>query len=118
MKRNLPWRIAYAAQARTRVKRAAQWLLHAETSGTELQWLVGYEAGQLLTAAVESADAVAELLNADDVEEARDLAWQLYDRLRARVLAEKLSNVEGRTDEEAAAFLARADELRARAGRS
>lgn len=42
-------------------------------------------------------------------------ARALYESLRARRIAAKLANVEGRTPEEAAAFLAKAEELSPRA---
>lgn len=82
-------------------------------SSTTERWLVGYEASQLLEAVLSEAETLAGLLveehHAEDAERrARDLAALL----RRSRLAGKLSNVEGRTPEEASAFLEKAEALR------
>lgn len=105
-----------AHDAATRLNHAVLFLMFEARKGSpnsERRWLVGYEAETLLSKALSDAEALVPLLNADAGDEAEHTAKRLYDALRARRLAAKLDQVEGRTPEEAEAFKAKARKLRA-----
>lgn len=89
---------------------------HSETGNPERRWLYGYLAAELLRKVLSDAESLVGLLNDDAGDEAERAARAVHDALRARRLAAKLANVEGRTPEEAAAFLAKADALRGAEG--
>lgn len=101
--------------ATTRFNRAVLYLAHEADQGSpasERRWLVGYEANAMLWKTLADARMLVGLLNDDVDGEAEYAAKALYDLLKARRVAAKLENVEGRTPEEAEAFLAKARELR------
>jgi hypothetical protein len=85
---------------------------NAASASDEVRWLVGHDAGRLFLAATEQANALAGLLNGEDLERAEREAQQLARRLRRARVAGHLDNVEGRTLEEATAFAAKAATLR------
>lgn len=104
-----------AKDAATRVDRAATFLRHEASEATpnsERRWLIGYEAENLLWNVLRDAHSLVDLLNDDQGDGAEAAAKTVYEALRARRLAAKLDDVEGRTPEEAAAFQAKARELR------
>lgn len=78
----------------------------------EARWLVGYEAERLLSSALWEATSLVPLLNDEQVEDVLHRSRELTTLLRNRVLVAKLENVDGRTEEEAAAFRAKAASLR------
>jgi hypothetical protein len=86
----------------------------AGSSSEERKWAVGFYAEQLLAGVLDDAERLAKMVNDDSLGEVAPAAAALAARLRARRLAFKLENVEGRTPEEAQAFRARAEELRSR----
>lgn len=75
------------------------------------RWLLGYEAGQLSTTAIEAATDLTQYVLAEDVDELLEAASELRRRLRARALAEKLAGTTGRTPAETAEFERKAKEL-------
>lgn len=104
-----------AHDATTRFNRAVLYLAYEAgeaRDGSERRWLVGYEANTMLWKALADARMLAGLLNDDAGDDAEHAAKVLYETLRARRLAAKLENVEGRTPEEAEAFRAKAREIR------
>lgn len=107
-----------ALDAATRFKRAAILLhYHAENAPNEsARWLMGYEAEALLASVLSEAELLVDVLNEEDSaeDEVQRHARALYEMLKARSLARKLELIEGRTPEEAEAFLAKAQELRSR----
>lgn len=98
------------------VKRAIAVLrVEGEREPAESRWLVGYEAEQLLTVLLWDGESLVALLNDDaDFDRLRRHAREMADSIRRRELVPKLSDVAGRTPEEAAAFERKADELRSR----
>lgn len=87
---------------------------HGEQARTaDERWLVGYEATRLLESVLGDAQFLVCLLDDDQIEDVERKAKSLAALLRARRLAGKLENVEGRTPEEAATFTAAAARLRA-----
>ena len=104
-----------ARDAASRFERAVATLvhLHEQTSG-EQRWLVGQDAETLLWRMLLDAEALVALL--PDEDDAGDLvepaARRLKAALRDRRLGRKLSQVEGRTEQEARVFAAKARELR------
>ena len=104
-----------AKDASTRFNRAVLFLAHEADMGqphSERRWLIGYEANTLLWKTLADARMLVGLLNDDVDDEAEHAAKTLYEALRARRLAAKLEQVEGRTDAEAETFQAKARELR------
>lgn len=100
--------------AATRYTRTVSLLLHARHKATssEIEWLVGYEAETLLRKVLYDADSLVGLLNDDAGEDIERHAEMIFKTLRARRIAAKLEQVEGRMPEEAEAFQAKARELR------
>ena len=103
-----------AADAATRIERAVAVLRHEAESATNdsARWLVGYDAATLLWRVLLDLRSLVDLLSDEVGFDSEPQARALYETLRARRLAAKLEQVEGRTPEEAAAFLAKASELR------
>lgn len=104
-----------AKDATTRFNAAVLFLAHnadMARPNSERRWVVGYEANTLLCKVLGDAQMLITLLNDDAGDDAEEAAKTLYGALRARRIAAKLDNVEGRTPEEAEAFLAKAKELR------
>jgi hypothetical protein len=105
-----------ALDAATRFGTAVVLLRHqAEHARNESErWLAGYEAEALLWKVLSDARLLVDVLNDEDSsdDEVQRQARALYEALRARRLARKLEQVEGRTPEEAAAFKEKARELR------
>jgi hypothetical protein len=97
----------------------ASWMLRADADRAESEpWRgarVSFDAHRLLVAAVEAAERVAPLLSDEDVVAALPDVEELRHTLRDRARARKLEMVDGRTEAEAEAFLAKAAELRRRA---
>jgi hypothetical protein len=78
------------------------------------RWLAGYEAEAMLERVLWEAETLVGALNDDtEAEDALRHARTLYEALKARRLAGKLANVEGRTPEEAETFRAKARALKA-----
>lgn len=101
--------------AATRFSRATSLLTYAaDNSPNDAErWLAGYAAENLLWKVLWDARALIDVLNDDsDAHEIQLHVRALHEMLRARRLASKLENVEGRTPDEAKAFLAKAQELR------
>lgn len=85
----------------------------------EHAWLISYDAEQLLWHALMDMESIIDLMVEDDEdednyypEEIEKFARRITDKLRARRIARKLENVEGRTPEEAQAFLDAAARMR------
>lgn len=104
-----------AKDAGTRFNRAVLFLMYEADKGTprgERPWLIGYHSGLLLEQVMGDAKSLVPLLNKESVEDCERVAKTVYEALRARRLASKLEQVEGRTPEEAAAFQEKARRLR------
>lgn len=105
---------SYAGKARTYVRRAAMRLLSQHSASTHgaQQWVLGYEATLLAGEMIDALDSIASIVHADEVDELRRKLREADRALRNTALAELLSNTTGRTPEEAAAFAAKAAQLR------
>lgn len=104
-----------AKDAGTRFQHAVQFLMYEARQGSphsERRWLVGYHSGLLLEQVMGDAECLIPLVNEEQVEDCERVARTVYEALRARRLASKLEQVEGRTPEEAAAFQEKARRLR------
>jgi len=97
----------YVAKAVSMIRR------DAEGPSEPLRELTVYEARDFTWRVISEIEQLADLIPLDGYEDEwieRD-ARRLADRIRSRRLAAKLSNVEGRTPEEAAAFRDKAERL-------
>lgn len=103
----------WSTTAATWVRKATSLMYsHYDPAVTEEErWAVGYYAARLLDDVLDDAWTLAEMVPDDMVEEIARRAEGVAKQMRSRRLAAKLRNVEGRTPEEAEAFLARASEL-------
>ena len=103
------WTLCYGAKdAGTRFNHAVLFLMceHGKgTAGRERRWLIGYPSGRLLDAVGRRCCQPPPLNEERRVEDCERAAKTVYEALRARRLASKLEQVEGRTPEETAAFL-------------
>lgn len=93
-------------------KASAELVSHVDEPDENVRRVVGYEAESLLAALLYESDALVRLLDPEDVETIERSAKALAASCRARRLAGKLGQVEGRTPDEASAFLAAAGRLR------
>lgn len=112
----LPAVVRRAHDASTRFNRAVlflMWEAGKARPGSERRWLIGYEADILLSKALDDAESLVGLLNDDASDDGERTARRLHVALRARRLALKLDQTEGRTAEEAEAFATKARKLRA-----
>lgn len=92
-------------------------LIQRETgraTSPEERWLVGYDAERLLSKLLYEAGLLVPSVNEDQLEDVTRYARELAGALRDRRIAGKLENAEGRTEAEAASFLARETKLRER----
>jgi len=96
-----------SSRAQNSLKRAVGALLGADES-----WLRGYEAERLLWTMLFESESLVGLLH-DDAElgDLRKFTDDLARALRHRQLGLKMANTEGRTPEEAEAFLSKAQEF-------
>jgi hypothetical protein len=85
----------------------------SEARTEDERWLLGYDASQVVWLALNEIETLSEIIPDDLLDPAHEAAARLANRLRARRLAAQLDgNLTGRTPEEAAAFRAKAEELR------
>lgn len=95
-------------------KTAARLRRDAQDAPSDLRWLIGYDASEFVRTLVWEAETLIPLIDVEQLEDLKRRTDAVARRVRDRILAEKLSGTAGRTPEEAAAFRAKADELRSR----
>lgn len=97
----------WRSTAQTWLRKSGRSLVSGADQGNpEIRWLMGYQAAELVRAALLVVDDLVPVLNEDDLEDVRERAQQVYRNLRTRDQAAKSADVRGRTQAEAAAFAA------------
>lgn len=102
----------WRSMATTWVSKTVALMLNAGPRNKEEAWLIGYDAAQFMRDAISDLRLLVPLLTEDQVDDVERESKELLAYVRSHRIAGKLSNVDGRTPEEARAFLRKADDLR------